>query len=206
MELQQPEWQPVVHRADPAGVGQGRALRVRDRHHRHVHELAIEGLELGDVQPPVQGGDVGGRQTPHHGEVHVRQVEVDDIELVRPLGHLFEHQEMWRQIIPARAPEAQGARAHRHELRARRRIAAREERHGVSLADRARPSGTRPLARCRRKAPVARSRSGAQPGRYAYVALKRSSCRRRMARRWPAQWLPSGEGRRSSGHDGAPSG
>ena len=52
--LEQVERKAVMHRGDEIGVGDRLALRVRDRHQRHIVEADVERLEVGKVLPPVK--------------------------------------------------------------------------------------------------------------------------------------------------------
>ena len=77
---------PVVDRPLPAGAGEVRLLGVRDRHDRHVVELAIHGREVGQIQPPVQGRHVRNSDAAREREVQVVDVKVDDVEVGGPTG------------------------------------------------------------------------------------------------------------------------
>ena len=61
-------------------------------------------------------------------------MEVDHVELVRPLAQVVEHREVARDVV-ADAGEAQALRRAGHELGRGLRIAAGEQRDVVTLAD-----------------------------------------------------------------------
>jgi hypothetical protein len=122
----------VVHGADPVRLRQRRALAVRDRDERHIAELVVERRELRQVETAVHRRHGLARERAKQREVHVLEVEVQDVELVRATAHLLEHQRDRGERVADRGIEAQRAPRARDEIRRGLRLAAREERDVVA--------------------------------------------------------------------------
>ena len=67
--------------------------------------------------------------------MHIVDVIVDHIELVGAIRHLTQQEHVMGELIDARFVEAQGARRGGDEPSGSLRIAAREQRHLMALAD-----------------------------------------------------------------------
>ena len=68
------------------------ALRIGDRHQRHVVESNIERMEIGQVLPAMQRGDGAAGERPEQREMKLIDMEVQQVELVGPLADAVEHQ------------------------------------------------------------------------------------------------------------------
>src|SRR5258707_289753 len=68
----------VVDGGDPVREGERLALGVGDRDQGLVAELAVEGREVGEVEPPVEGGEVGGAHPARERVMEVVGVEMDE--------------------------------------------------------------------------------------------------------------------------------
>jgi hypothetical protein len=119
---------------DPVRAGEGPALRVGNRHQRHVVELAIQRRQVGMVEPAMQRGEGLVREVSEEGQVQLLDVEMQHVELARAAAHALEHHQMVGQGILDARIEAQRARRAGDEPRARLGIGAREEGHVVPEA------------------------------------------------------------------------
>ena len=119
----------------PARFRQRFALGVRNGDDRHILELGEQRRQFRHVETTVHGRDVCDGQTPHNRQMELRDMKVDDIEFVRALRDLFEHQDMRRERIANAAVEAQRVRPYRDQTRQRLGIAAGEEGHIVAQPD-----------------------------------------------------------------------
>src|SRR2546425_80755 len=68
-------------------------------------------------------------------EMRIVNVEMDDVELRSALEHMFEHQDLVRQLIYAVFIEAQRTAARRDEVRLGHRVSTGEKRDLVALAN-----------------------------------------------------------------------
>jgi len=123
----------MVDGADPTGILERLALRIRDRDDGHIGELSIEWDELWQIQPAVQRRDMRNRQSAHNGEVNVRDVEVHEVEVGSLLRHLLDHQDMFGNRIESTAVEPLRSAANRNERRLCDRVTAGKQGHIVAL-------------------------------------------------------------------------
>ena len=96
---------PVVHGRH---ISRGRRrfpLCVGDRDERHLREAAIERLEVRKVLPAVQRGEGAMSDRSKDRKMELVDVEMKEVELVGPLAHLVEHQEIIGDDIPHRRRE-----------------------------------------------------------------------------------------------------
>src|SRR5690606_15565129 len=114
---EQVERQAVMNRADPIDRRHWQALMVGDGDERRLAEGAVEGLEVGQIEAPVQCGHRGRMQTAHGRQVNEIEVEVDDVELMRPFENLIQHDDVVRNGIDDIWIETQGRAAGGNELR-----------------------------------------------------------------------------------------
>ncbi len=123
---------PMVDGTHPRRL-QERLLRIRDRYDGHVAELTVHGREVRQIQAPVERRDVRDSGPAGERKVQVVDVEVNDVELGRPLKDFLEEQHVVRQRVHAGAIEAQGPRRARHQTRGGHGVSAGEERDVVAL-------------------------------------------------------------------------
>jgi len=91
-------------------------------------------LELREVEPAVQGRDLGPAHPPRQRKVQVIDVEVQHVELTRQLADLLEHDQVRHERVDRPAVEPERPRPGRDELGLRHGVAAGNERDLVSLA------------------------------------------------------------------------
>ena len=89
----------MIDGADPILIGNRTALRVGHGDERQIAELAVERDHFWQIEPAVQRRHVRNRQAPGNREMQRRDVKVDDIELVRALRDLFDHEQVPRERI-----------------------------------------------------------------------------------------------------------
>jgi hypothetical protein len=90
-------------------------------------------LQIGQIEPPVQSGHTREPIPTRQREMQIVDVEVDDIELAATMKYLFQQADVMRELIDTGLVEAQRTRDDRDQSRRRHRIAARKERHVVTL-------------------------------------------------------------------------
>ncbi len=83
--------QSVQHRPGPVGPGHGAALVVGDRHQLELRPAAVDGGQVLQVEPAVQGGQGAFGHVLEEGEMDHVGVEVDEVELARAATHLVQH-------------------------------------------------------------------------------------------------------------------
>jgi len=93
----------------------------------NVVEDLVDRLELGQVEPAVQRGEIGHARATHDRESEIVDMEVDDVELVGAAGQLLEHADVRCQIVANRRVEAQRVGPARLELRGRLAVGAGEQ-------------------------------------------------------------------------------
>ncbi len=76
------EIDPVVDRRHPIGVRDRLALRVADRHQRHVGELLMEWDKLRQIETAMQRGDDRRAMGPCQREAEEIEMAVNDVELL----------------------------------------------------------------------------------------------------------------------------
>lgn len=109
-------------------------MGVGDGNHRHVAEFFVEGEEIGDVEPPVQGGELRDRDAARQREVEIVDVEMKDVKFGGLLEGFFDQQDEVGDLVEAVFVQAQGAPAGGHQPRLGHRVAAGKQRHLVALA------------------------------------------------------------------------
>ena len=120
--------QTMMNGGNPSGVRQRMSLCVGNRHDRHVLELTIHRLEFFYVQSPVQRRDMRNRWQPaHDGKVKLRNVEMNDVKLIRKSSNLFEHEDVRSNQVTARASQAECLRTYRDQSGRSTRVTAGEE-------------------------------------------------------------------------------
>jgi hypothetical protein len=125
----------VVDGCNPVRAGQRGALGVGDGHDRHVAELAVQRLQVGDVEATVEGRQLRHRRSPRQRKVLVVHVKVDRVEFTGALRNVFQHQDVMRRLVDAVLVEPERTPAAGDEVRLRLRVSARKQRHVVSLPD-----------------------------------------------------------------------
>ena len=83
----------------PVGIGQGRALLVRNRDQRNLGKHPVEFGQVGKVEPAVLGGDVRNAQPTRQWEVKVTGMKVDDVESVGLPADRLKLQGFWHRRI-----------------------------------------------------------------------------------------------------------
>jgi hypothetical protein len=73
-------------------VRQRRALRIRDRDERQLTELLVQRHQIGQIETAVHRGQMRRVHSTREREVQWRDVIVDDVELLRTLRDLLDHQ------------------------------------------------------------------------------------------------------------------
>ena len=111
------------------------ALRVGDRHQRHVAESDIERLEIVQVLPAVKGrhGPVGHR--PKQRKMKLVDVEVKNVKFLGVFPHAVEHQHVIRNRVTNIVVETQRHGYARHQMGAGNGVPAGEQRHFVAQSD-----------------------------------------------------------------------
>ena len=94
----------------------------------------IDGVEVGKVEPPVQGRHALVGEVLKQRILQEIDVEMDHVELIGPAADGVEHHEVARDVI-ADAGEPQPLRNARHERGRGLRIPARKQRDLVALGD-----------------------------------------------------------------------
>jgi hypothetical protein len=92
------------------------ALSSRDCNQRHVVDRPIERSQIGNVQAAVKGRDGPRRDRAEDWEMQLIDMEMQNVELVRPLPHIFEHEDVVREGIANRSIEPQCAGRARHQV------------------------------------------------------------------------------------------
>ena len=104
MEREQVRWQAVMDGGDPARLRQGPPLRIRDGHDRHIRELPVEWPQFLEIEAAVKRRHVRRMgQAAHERKVKLSEMEMNDVELARPGGDLFEHPDVRYHLVPAGA-------------------------------------------------------------------------------------------------------
>jgi len=133
VKLEEPCREPMMNGGRPPRVGQRLSLGVRDGDHRYIAEFSIQRAQLVEIEPSVQSGHVRALDPADDGEVELRDVEVDDIELVGALSDLFQHEHMRGQGVFTICVQTERSAADRYELGRRPGIPAGKQRHVVTL-------------------------------------------------------------------------
>ena len=103
----------MMHGCDVVRLRQRVALRVGDRYHRNVGEDFVDALQLGQIEPAVQGRHERHPHPAQHRITQIIDVKMDNVEFLGPARQHFQHNDVRRQIIPHCPIEAQRAAAHR---------------------------------------------------------------------------------------------
>ena len=96
-------------------------------------KVAVEGHEVGQVEPAVERRHRGSGDSAQQRELHEVDVEVQDVEVLRALADLLQHQQVVRQRIAHRRVEAERGGGAFDQPGARLGIAAGEEGDVVAL-------------------------------------------------------------------------
>ena len=83
--------QAVIDGGHPSGPRNGRVLAVRNRHNRHLCVRPIDGLQVGQIEAAVQGGQRPVRHRAEQRVVEEIDVEMQHVEFGLPFGDLIEH-------------------------------------------------------------------------------------------------------------------
>ena len=126
----------VMDGRDEIGADEGQALIVGDRHQLHLRKGPIGRMEIGQILPPVQGGDALVREMPEGREMEKVEVKVDDVEFVLPAHHLVEHGQQAREMVVDPAQAQAGLRTG-DEIGGSDQIAAGEQGDVVAEIDQA---------------------------------------------------------------------
>jgi hypothetical protein len=124
--------QAVVHGGEPIGLGQGLALRLRDRHQGQLVELSIQLGAVRGRQGTMQGVEVGHRQPPHQGVVACPRVEVQHVEAIELVHQLVQLDQFRHGGVAVVTRQAQGLGHAGEQLGAGAGIAAGEQHHGMA--------------------------------------------------------------------------
>src|SRR6476646_1039862 len=125
----------MVDRFLPTGPAQRRALRVGNRDQRDFLIAPIERYEILNIEAAMQGRHVRSRMSAKNGKVKIVDVEMDYVERIRFGQDLIQLHEMKRQRFAPLPGEPERLITRGNQARAGVRIAARKERHIVSLAN-----------------------------------------------------------------------
>ena len=127
--------QSVMDGREPVDVlGHRIALVVRDRHQGHAREGTVDRHEVRHVEAPVHRREALVVQVLEHRVLQQVDMEVQNVELVRPLVHVMQHREVARGMITI-AEKTEAFRRAGCQLGRSLRIAAGEQGHVVALAD-----------------------------------------------------------------------
>ena len=90
-------------------------LVLRDRDQRHMRESVVDGVEVGKVEPAMQGRHALVGEVLEQGILQEIDVEMDHVELIGPPADAVEHHEVAGDVI-ADAGEPQPLRDARNKL------------------------------------------------------------------------------------------
>jgi hypothetical protein len=101
----------------------------------HFAEAGIKGLEICQILPAMKRSQSPSGERAEKWEVEEIDVKMKNVELLRALAHLINHQREMRNDIAHGRIEAQRARTTGSQLSASDRVRARKERHIVAKPD-----------------------------------------------------------------------
>src|ERR1700722_11826633 len=101
----------------------------------HFAESGIKGLEICQILPAMKRSQSPSGQRAEKGEVEEIDGKMKNVELLRELAHLINHQREMRNDIAHGRIEAQRARTTGSQLSGGDRVRARKERHIVAKPD-----------------------------------------------------------------------
>ena len=107
-----------MHRPHPMLARQRAALRIRDRDEWQLAELFVERHQIRQVETAMHRREMRGIHPARERKVHRRDVIVDDVEVLRALSDLLDHQHVRREWIDT-TRQALSFLAHRNERRGR---------------------------------------------------------------------------------------
>src|SRR5579863_3713490 len=116
----------VVDRRNKIGMRQWLALVIGDRNQRHFAEAGIERLEISQILSAVKSGQGPGRQRAEKWKMKQIDVKMKDVELVRALPDLINHQHEVRNDVAHNRIEAKRTRATGSQLGTGDRITIRK--------------------------------------------------------------------------------
>ncbi len=99
-----------------------------------IGKLAVERLQVGEIKPAVQRGQVSSAVVARQGEMEIIDVKMDQVEPVRVLKDLFEQDNVVRELVHASVVEPKRTGARSDQLGLRHRIAAGEQGDVVPLS------------------------------------------------------------------------
>ena len=109
---------PMVHRPHPVLARQRRALRIGDRDEWQFAELFVERHQIRQVETAMHRREMRRVHPARERKVQRRDVIVDDVEVLRALRDLLDHQHVRREWIDT-TRQALRLLAHRDERRGR---------------------------------------------------------------------------------------
>ena len=101
----------------------------------HFAEAGIKGLEICQILPAVKRGQSPSSQRAEKREMEEIDVKMENVELLRVLAYLIDHQHEVRNAVAHGRIEAERASTTGNQLGAGDRIPARKERHIVAKPD-----------------------------------------------------------------------
>ena len=136
---------------DKIGVRQRFALVVGNRDQWHIAESGIERLEIAQILPAVKRGQGPGCQRAEKREMKQIDMKMKNVEFLRALAHLIDHQHEVRNDVAHGRIEPKRATATGVQLGAGDRVAACKQRHIVAKPGQVLRSGRKRSAQCRHK-------------------------------------------------------
>src|SRR5262249_14566174 len=127
--------EPVVDRSLPVQPRQRIALAIGDRDDGSIGKFAIERHIFRKIQAAGKVRDVRRREPPRDGIMHVRQMEVYEIELGGAPRDFFDQQNVVEGVVFFFLVQTKRLVANRSEAGGRPRVAARKQGHLMALAD-----------------------------------------------------------------------
>ena len=123
----------MVNGPDPVRITQVIALIVRDGNERELRKDSVKGGKVRRIESTVYGRHCAVGNSMNKRSVYEFDMEVQNIELVRSLSNLLQHDDMVWQRILCRRIEAKRQIAARYQLRGSFRISTGKQRHVMSL-------------------------------------------------------------------------
>src|SRR5436853_6181489 len=98
----------------PVDPGKRCALSLGNRDYRHVTENAVEGLQIGNIQPTVQGGHIDSLFSAANRKMQVVDMEMKYVDVLSLAENFFQHKSVVRQRVSAFVVQTQTRRHYGH--------------------------------------------------------------------------------------------
>src|ERR1700739_802627 len=110
-------WNAMVDSGKPTCPRHWAARRIGDRNQAHIVEFPEKGVEIGNIQPPMERGNSGNLEAPNLRERQIVEMKVHDVVFICLLRNGFNEIEVMSQgrkqlsAIQAKRPFANGTQA-----------------------------------------------------------------------------------------------